>query len=323
MRLSPQKPGDPPVFAWARKSTEDADAVAAARAEARAAQAGEHRRLLYVAMTRAAQRLIVAGYESSKDRQPGCWYDLVHAGLAEKLVDAPAPFRAGGTILCLGEGLRADDGGEAGPGHVFEALPGWLAAKAVPEIAAPPLAPSRAGRAGGGEPERALEGRLAHALLEMLPNLAAEGHLGAARAYLDGWGGALTESARSALASKVLAAIGAPELRRLFGPDARCEVALAGFLPRPGRPDLTYSGRLDRLFATDEGVFIVDFKLGEKPDRPAPAHVAQLALYRAALQPLFRRLPIEAALVYLDGPTFTPIGATELDAALKAVAEAS
>ncbi len=50
MRLL-SRPGDPPVLAWARKSAEDAGAVAAARAEARADQAGEHRRLLYVAMT--------------------------------------------------------------------------------------------------------------------------------------------------------------------------------------------------------------------------------------------------------------------------------
>ena len=60
--LSSPRPGDPPVLAWARKSIEDADAVADARVEAREAQAGEHRRLLYVAMTRAAQRLIVAGH---------------------------------------------------------------------------------------------------------------------------------------------------------------------------------------------------------------------------------------------------------------------
>jgi ATP-dependent helicase/nuclease subunit A len=160
-------------------------------------------------------------------------------------------------------------------------------------------------------------------LLDMVPNLPPELRRDAARAYLDACGGALTESARAALVSKALAAIDAPELRPLFGPDARSEVALAGFLPRPGRPHLAFSGRLDRLVATDEGVFIVDFKLGEKPDRHAPVHVAQLALYRAALQPLFRGLPIEAALVYLDGPTFTPIGAAELDAALNAIAEVS
>ena len=116
LRLSSPRPGDPPVLAWARKSIEDADAVAAARAEARAAQAGEHRRLLYVAMTRAAQRLIVAGHENSKRRPLDCWYDLILSGLGDALVEAPAPFHGGSTILRFGEGLRAEGGDETAPG---------------------------------------------------------------------------------------------------------------------------------------------------------------------------------------------------------------
>ena len=83
LRLAPAGPNDPPLFAWSRKKDEDCEALAAARNERRAAEAGEHRRLLYVAMTRAAQRLIVAGYENTKGRADGCWYDLVHDGLAD------------------------------------------------------------------------------------------------------------------------------------------------------------------------------------------------------------------------------------------------
>ena len=37
----------------------------------------EYRRLLYVAMTRAADRLIVCGAEGVRGRPHGCWYDLV------------------------------------------------------------------------------------------------------------------------------------------------------------------------------------------------------------------------------------------------------
>ena len=323
MRLSSPRPADPPVLAWARKSIEDADAVAAARAEAREAQAGEYRRLLYVAMTRAAQRLIVAGYETSKRRPLDCWWDLVHSGLADALVEAPAPFRGGGTILRFGAGLQAEGLGETAPGRAPGSLPEWLVASAAPETAAPALNPSRAGGVGGGDRERALEGRLAHALLEMLPTLTPQRRPGAAVAYLDAWGDALNESARAALASKVLATIDAPELGHIFSPNSRSEVALAGLLPRPGRPDLPYNGRLDRLVATGQGVLIVDFKLGEKPERPAAHHVAQLALYRAALQPLYRDAKIQAALVYLDGPRLTEIDGEELDAALKAVVEMS
>jgi hypothetical protein len=68
---------------------------------------------------------------------------------------------------------------------------------------------------------------------------------------------------------------------------------------------------------------IVDFKLGAKPYRAEPAHVAQLALYRAALQPLYSALPIRAALVYLDEPTLAPIFEGELDAALDSVISAA
>ena len=90
LRLAPARPGDPPLFAWSRKAADDCEAVAEARAERREAEAGEHRRLLYVAMTRAAQRLIVAGFENSKGRADGCWYDLVRRGLEESMIRRPA-----------------------------------------------------------------------------------------------------------------------------------------------------------------------------------------------------------------------------------------
>jgi ATP-dependent helicase/nuclease subunit A len=273
-------------------------------------------------MTRAAQRLIVAGHETSKGRPSDCWYELVQSGLADVLVEAPAPFRAGGTIRRFGDGLRAEGVAEPAPARALDSLPRWLIANAAPETVAPPLNPSRAGGVGRSDRERALEGRLAHALLEMLPDLPPQRRPDAATAYLDLWGGALAGSVRVALAAKVLAAIGAPDLIPIFGPESRGEVALAGVLSRPGRPDLAYSGRLDRLAATGQSVLIVDFKLGEKPDRPAEAHVAQLALYRAALQALYRGATIRAALVYLDGPTLTQISGEELDAALNAIAAA-
>ena len=168
-----------------------------------------------------------------------------------------------------------------------------------------------------------IEGRLAHALLQMLPNLAPERRESAAKDYLELRGGALAEAARAALAAKVLTAIGAPELSDLFGPDSRGEMSLTGLLPRPGRSDLPFSGRLDRLVVTGGGLLIVDFKLGGKPFRAEEAHVVQLALYRAALQPLVQGLPIRAALVYLDGPTLAPIGEAELDAALDALVAAA
>ncbi len=169
--LAPAKPGDPALFAWSRKAAEDCEAVAPARAEKREAEAGEHRRLLYVAMTRAAQRLIVAGFENSKGRAAGCWHDLVRSGLEESMSRVPAYWGNGDTILRFGEGPTAEDEGESGGAADGVELPGWLRARAAPEAAATPLRPSAAGVVRQGEAKRMLEGRLAHALLQMLPDV--------------------------------------------------------------------------------------------------------------------------------------------------------
>ena len=87
-----------------------------------------------------------------------------------------------------------------------------------PRLAAASLSPSRVGGGGERDRERVQEGRLAHALLELLPGVPTHRRASAADEYLDRMGGGLAEPARAALAAKVLAAIDAPELRRFFGP---------------------------------------------------------------------------------------------------------
>ena len=92
-------------------------------------------------MTRAAQRLIVAGYDGKNARPEGCWYNLVRDGLANSLVAAPAPFGGPEKIWRYGEGLRAEDGAETPQIRPSSTLPGWLVAKAAPELAAASSAP--------------------------------------------------------------------------------------------------------------------------------------------------------------------------------------
>ncbi len=316
MPLSPQRPDGPRLFAWSRKTAEDCAAVAEAREARRRAEAGEHRRLLYVAMTRAAERLVIAGYETLKRRPEGCWYDLVAEGLKDLAFEAPAFWDERAVVRRYGEALVADGGGGA-PAAEALSLPGWLTARAAPESAVARLRPSEALAARDGAAGRRLEGVLAHALLQLLPAVEPARRAEAARAYLSAHASALPNDARIELVDKVLAVLGSPELQPLFGPGSRGEAPFAGALTRPGRPDLPLAGRLDRLAVTEASVFIADFKLGPAPARPPAAHVAQLALYRAALEPIYPTRRIAAALVYLDGPTIKQLSQADLDAALK------
>src|SRR5205823_7561004 len=72
-------PHPPAVVVWAGKKADDSAAVAAARTAMLEETEDEYRRLLYVAMTRAADRLIVGGCMPGNMNKirPFCWYDLI------------------------------------------------------------------------------------------------------------------------------------------------------------------------------------------------------------------------------------------------------
>ena len=65
-------------------------AVKAAKAAAKSEILGEHRRLLYVALTRARDRLYVCGFQNSRDPRDDTWYRLAEAAAQSlgKTVDA-------------------------------------------------------------------------------------------------------------------------------------------------------------------------------------------------------------------------------------------
>ena len=83
---------------------------------------------------------------------------------------------------------------------------------------------------------------------------------------------------------------------------------------------MSINGRIDRLVVTPERVLVVDYKT----NRPAPdaieavdaAYVLQAAVYVAVLKRLYPDRPVEAALVWTDGPKLMPIPQAMLEAAL-------
>ena len=321
LELAPLKPGARPLFVWAAKKDDDCAELTQARGVARAASAGEHRRLLYVAMTRAAERLILAGYEGARARPDDCWHNLARLGLDPHLVEAPAPWDPEEIIWRLGEGSRDDARAAPATGLAASAPPDWLRQAPPREIAAATLAPSRAApapRAASSEERRQrLEaGRLAHALMQDLPDVALERRLEAAEAYLARHGGALSRRRRDDLAARACAILALPELAPLFAPGSRAEASITGALPRPGSHASAFSGRIDRLAVTRDDVYLADFKTGAPPrGEPPRAYVTQLALYRAALSTLYSGLETRAFLIWIEAGTFTSVTSGELDAA--------
>jgi ATP-dependent helicase/nuclease subunit A len=327
------------VVVWAGRKADDPPCVADARNAMLAETEHEYRRLLYVAMTRAADRLIVAGCMPGNRNsvREDSWYDLIKRGLA----NSDLAFRE----IPTGDGLvksyrRAEDATPEtdialdAAASTQPSLPEWLHTPAAPEqIIDRRLRPSDPGtdegktfRSGESLALRAhamLRGTLVHRLLQSLPDIDPARRRDAALNYLarnaDGWSGA----DREALADGMLALIGDVRFAAVFGAGSRAEVAIAGRLERPGRPPALVSGQIDRLAVSESEVLIVDFKTNHAPPgcaAEAPrSYVRQLALYRAVLGKLYPQLPVRAALLWTETAELMEISAPALDAELASI----
>jgi ATP-dependent helicase/nuclease subunit A len=324
------------VVVWAGKKADDPAAVAAARTAMLAETEDEYRRLLYVAMTRAADRLIVGGCMPGNMNtvRKYSWYDLIVKGLGNSGLHEQTIERPDGTVKRYSRpgDVATPTGAAAAPAATVPIeLPAWLRASAAPQMPADgPLRPSGpAGDEGEGRSARTGEtiqlraralqrGTLVHRLLQSLPEVAAERRHNAALNYLARNAAGWTDGEREALAEGVLALIGDARFAPVFGAGSRAEVSIAGRLERPGQSPALVSGQIDRLVVTPGEVLIVDFKTNYAPPRApaeAPAvYVRQLALYRAVLQKLYPQRPVRAALLWTETPELTEISAPALDA---------
>ncbi len=224
-------------------------------------------------------------------------------------------------ILRFGAAPDRGDASESPPRRPALIEPDWLRRAAAREASPATLSPSRAAASlrHDDEPGRARRaiGVLAHALLQRLPDVAPEARRAFAERFVAAHGVTLAEAQRGAIVDASLAALALPALAPLFGETSRAEVAIAGAISRDGKTALPFSGRIDRLAIAPDAVYVADFKSGARPrGGNPPAYVAQLALYRAALEPLYPSRPVRAFLVWLTGAEAIEIAAAELDAAL-------
>jgi ATP-dependent helicase/nuclease subunit A len=270
----------------------------------------EHLRLLYVAMTRAADRLIVSGVmpkakkDGSDPRPPNSWHVTVERALAP--------------IAAAGEGhvsLRHGDYGRAWTARKPKTMPStigvpdWAKRPAPPEARPPrPLAPSAIALDDEAAPPpsaamraAALRGTWIHQLLERLPDVEASARPAAADRWLEHSAGVADAAARAEIVAQVCNVLSDPRVAALFGPGSVAEAPLAAPLA-DGR---VIAGTVDRLRAEASRISVIDFKTGKVPatDADIPnAHRAQMAAYADALQVIFPGRQVSASLLYTAGP---------------------
>ena len=299
----------------------------------RAAASQEYLRLLYVAMTRAKDRLVICGTRKERGTDPDIgWHGLVTHALEadcqrrqdadgeEELEWRPEPRPAHKT-------RPPQPGLPLGPHR-----PDWLERAAPPPPPVlPHLTPSSVFAAdapdlahgGSSTGAAALQrGRLIHRLLELLPAIATSERTAIGTAYLAAFAGEMDATERDALLAEVMAVMADPAFAPVFAEGSRAEVEIVGRLARRSG-EAAVSGRVDRLAVTASQVLIVDYKTNrpapETLETVPPAYVAQLALYRAVLRRLYPDRAVAAALLWTDRPALMEIPSPMLDSAESAV----
>jgi ATP-dependent helicase/nuclease subunit A len=305
---------------WAPRKEFRCGALDRLREAGRRRQMEEHNRLLYVALTRAEDRLLVCGWQA-RTLKDECWHSVVRRGFeaagaerepfgpwsgetlrlrSAQLVPAEAPAIAGAAEQDVD--LPAWTG----------AAPGWVAKPPPEEPARPvPLAPSRPEgvEAGvvpaaesplaerGAPGDRFRRGQLTHALLQHLPLVAPALRWDAARRFLDKPAHGLADGDAERMADEVLAVMAHPALAPLFGPESRAEVPLTGVIGNS-----VIGGLVDRLVVLPDQVLVGDFKTNRRApvqieDTPV-MYLRQMASYRAVLQGIFPGLTVRCVLIW-------------------------
>jgi ATP-dependent helicase/nuclease subunit A len=315
---------------WPPKGHSNLSGIEASKQAVQQAEREEYHRLLYVGMTRAEDRLYVCGWEGQKSREKNVWYDLVVGGLEGHLTEVGSDSRK----------LRRMESRQTESARAYETaseqakpapLPAWAVAPAPRERSRPKLAPSRLnlgveaetqaladqpplGPLALSENGRYARGRLVHALLQHLPEVQPEEQERAARAFVSARGIGLTQDLQQEIVAETLDIVRDASFAPLFQPGSLAEVPVVA---RIGGHDL--EGQIDRLARIDGGLLILDYKTNRPPpstlEEVAPAYIAQLAAYRAALRGLYGGIALRAALLWTDGPRLMEIPSTSLDAA--------
>lgn len=301
-------------------------AIEAARGDIHSAEEAESYRLLYVAMTRARDRLYVTGFENrtKRGRDDGCWYDVVRAALegeAERAQD-----EEGREILRLEArgSVVAPPRTDAAATGAVPPLPGWLARPGPQEAgrqttrpSAKGGAPAQPGQGSASAGAARLRGEIIHLLLERLPAIRRDDRRAEAErltvdAVAASPGVELEAEACDEMIKTALGIIEIPDFAHLFASGSRAEVPIAAALPPEAMEGgIHMSGRIDRLVVRGEDVLVIDYKtdlrIPETPEAAPERYVAQLAAYRAALERIFPEKEVRAFILWTGAPSLMEI----------------
>ena len=318
---------------WLLKGEDDCPATSVLRALEEEKARAESNRLLYVALTRAKDHLLICGawkgHQNGKGYDENSWYDLCAQTTDlitdhETLTDDNGLWRMGALPALATAPASAPAASLPSP------LPDWItkpvrrtSADRHDELRAPsqllpgdtPVLPPF----GKDHVKRFQRGRLIHALLEILPDTPPPEREARAVRFLS----RCLDETESALADDILTVtfdvLNAPDLAEVFGPGGRAEAPVVGRGPNLPK-GVIINGRLDRLRVTEDKVLVIDYKTDrpppKRPEDVALPYLAQMGAYFDVLSMTYPNKSVQCALLWTDGPHFMVLNESDMMNAL-------
>ncbi|MDF2368676.1 double-strand break repair helicase AddA [Sneathiella sp.] len=297
-----------PFPLWPVKTDNDDPLTARMRILAKEKQLEEKKRLLYVALTRAEDRLYICGWEGKRSRPADCWYELIDPAFGEGVEEVALPWGEVARRWSSGSVTERAETIETAPIPPVP-LPDWISRFAPDEPSPPrPLVPSRdedetvaSSPLGPDEGRRFHRGLLIHRLLETLPSIGPASRETAAKAWLARPVHGLEDAQQDEILQETLNVINDPGFSAIFGPGSQAEVPISGLID--GR---VLSGQIDRLLIGEDEILVIDYKT----NRPSPneikdvasLYIRQMSLYRRALSAMYPGKVVKCALLWTEGP---------------------
>ncbi|MET3559528.1 ATP-dependent helicase/nuclease subunit A [Bartonella japonica] len=308
----------------------------------------EYKRLLYVGMTRAEDRLFICGY-SGKKIFSDTWLQLVKKALTPHMVAIKGPaedIAAWRYCITPSSSMPIDQEISCAKDQILPPLPDFFSRKVPEEQALPkPLNPSVASLSIEADSEISSQtkylsispvlgetntkraffieyGNIVHRLLQYLPNCPPRKRRDYARHYLDTKASHWNEDQKENALRHVWQILDHSYLKPLFSEHSRAEVSLTGIVKIRGKKQ-TVSGQIDRLYITQDSVIFADFKTGTPPEDQAaiaPHYLLQMALYRKLLQTIYPDKDIQALIAYSKEIKVFKLLPEKLDALLDEIA---
>ncbi len=317
----------PIVPIWVVKGASRLPAIAETKDRLNEEERRELGRLLYVAMTRARDRLYITGFHKGV-LPAACWYATVKTALSSRL-EEDADSR-GRSVWRYGPLSRSPSLAQPLKSKPIEATPSWLGAPVPREHASPILAPSRSSgwdedvaayesRSSSDRARTRTKGVLIHKLLEALPQIPTPDRASAASAIALAFANALSLREREFAIQSAFAGLSNPAFAELRGrPLVEAGIA-ATIQDAVGKRQAVVIGQIDRILFDETKIHVLDYKSGAvRQNGPSIRDLAQVAAYRHALILLYSNIAdVRAALLNIGSMKVHLADVSALDAILE------